>query len=268
MTTSRSRVTMRTLNATRPNVGLAVDYQRRLRALVAEMSASVEYWLRSSYRANTPRIVAAVAQDASPAVELQRAVRRLGRRWQKRFDDFGKAEARRFARRAARLTDAQMAAELKRIGFTVGFKATPAMNDALQSVIGEQVSLISSLPAQHMTQVEGAVMRAVQSGRDLATLARELEHQHGVTDRRAAFIARDQVNKATAVFTRARQAELGITEAIWLHSAGGKKPRPEHVAFSGKRYDIAKGAFLEGKWTWPGVEPRCRCVSKSIVPGF
>ena len=50
---------------------------------------------------------------------------------------------------------------------------------------------------------------------------------------------------------RAPLIEAGITKARWLHSAGGKTPRPEHVAFSGKTYDIATGADVEGRW--PGV---------------
>jgi uncharacterized protein with gpF-like domain len=65
-----------------------------------------------------------------------------------------------------------------------------------------------------------------------------------------------------------RQKELGITKAIWVHSGGGKHPRPEHVAFSGKEYDVEKGAYLEGKWTWPGFEINCRCTSRSVIPGF
>jgi len=111
-------------------------------------------------------------------------------------------------------------------------------------------------------------MRSVQTGRDLGTLAQELETRYGTTKRRAAFIAQSQNNIATATMIRTRQAELGITQAVWLHSAGGRVPRPEHVAASGKTYDVAKGMFLEGKWTWPGVEPRCRCVSKSVITGF
>lgn len=67
--------------------------------------------------------------------------------------------------------------------------------------------------------------------------------------------------------TRTRQQGLGLTRATWLHSTAGKHPRPEHVAASGKPYDIAKGMFLEGRWTWPGVEINCRCVSVPIVPG-
>ena len=73
-------------------------------------------------------------------------------------------------------------------------------------------------------------MRGIQTGRDLGQISRDLQDTFGVTRRRAAFIALDQNNKATASMTRARQTELGIKKAIWLHSHGGKKPRPTHTS--------------------------------------
>jgi uncharacterized protein with gpF-like domain len=108
----------------------------------------------------------------------------------------------------------------------------------------------------------------VQAGRDLGYLSKELQDRYGITKRRAALIARDQNNKATAVITRVRQQELGVTECVWLHSHGGKHPRPSHVAADNKKYDVSKGMFLDGKWTWPGVEVNCRCVARAVIPGL
>jgi SPP1 gp7 family putative phage head morphogenesis protein len=152
----------------------------------------------------------------------------------------------------------------------VRFKMTEAARDVMSATIAEQVGLIKSIPAEHLTDVQGIVMRGVQVGRDLGTVSRDLQHQFGVTKRRAATIARDQNNKATASITRVRQQELGIIEAEWLHSAGGKQPRPTHVANSGKRYLIADG-WLDpalNRRIWPGTEINCRCVSKSVIPGL
>ena len=243
----------KTTSPVRPNVGLRIAYQKRLDKLIAEMHNSVDYWLSATYRANPPEMAA----DASPAMMLRAALRRLGRRWLRRFDALAPELARYFATDVSERSDAAFRSSLRRAGFTVKFKATAAQNDALQAIIGENVALIRSIPRNYLTQVEGSVMRSVQTGRDLGTLTKELQGHYGVTKRRAAFIARDQNNKATAVLTRTRQQELGITKAKWLHSAGGKTPRPEHVAFSGKTYDVATGAYLEGKWTWPGVEINC-----------
>ena len=149
---------------------------------------------------------------------------------------------------------------------------TAAQNDILQATIAQQVGLIKSIPRAYMHGVEGAVMRSVQTGRDLGGLTKELTEQHGVSRRRAAFIARDQSNKATAALTRARQVEIGITEAIWVHSGGGRHPRPSH-AKAGRdqaRYDVAKGWFDpdEGQFVLPGQLGNCRCVSRSLVKGF
>jgi SPP1 gp7 family putative phage head morphogenesis protein len=228
------------------------------------MHRSLVFWLKAQYRATPPPM----AQDANAADALRAAIRLLARRWQRRFDRLADQLADHFAKESRDRVDRALGKMLRDAGFTVRFKATPAMRAAYAAVVAENVSLIRSIASQHLTAIEGDVMRSVMAGRDLASLAKTLEDTYGVTKRRAAFIARDQNNKATAVLQRTRHAELGITKAIWLHSAGGKQPRPEHVAFSGKEYDIAKGAFLEGKWTWPGMEINCRCVSKPIIPGF
>ncbi len=257
--------TKKALAPIHPNAGVAAAYRRELDKAIDDMVASVIYWTRANYRAHPPE---ALAQDASPAREMEAAMRKLARRWQRNFDKLADELAAHFAKAATDRSDRTLAATLRKRGFTVRFKMTAAQNDAYQAVVAENVGLIKSIAGNYLQQVQGDVMRSVAAGRDLATLTRELQARTGITKRRAAFIARDQNNKATAVMTRVRMRELGIKRAKWLHSGGGKEPRPEHVAFSGKTYDVEKGAFLEGKWTWPGVEINCRCVAVPIIPGF
>lgn len=247
-----------------PSAALTAAYYKRLAALVDEMHGSVQYWLKARYRAELPTI----AEDASPSRELRAAVRKLARRWQANFDRVAPKLAEYFATAASERVDGALRAMLREAGFTVKFRMSDAQKDAYQAVIGENVSMISSIAKKYLDEVETEVMRSVSRGRDLATLAEALQDRYNVTKNRAAFIARQQNNAATATLTKARQKELGIKKARWQHSAGGKHPRPEHVAFSGKTYDIEKGAFLEGKWTWPGLEINCRCVSVPIIPGF
>ncbi|MFL9966937.1 phage minor head protein [Paraburkholderia sediminicola] len=138
----------------------------------------------------------------------------------------------------------------------------------MQSTIGVNVGLIRSVAHEHLAKVQGIVMRSVQMGQDLGSLLDQLLERYALTRRRAAFIARDQNSKATATVARVRQAGLGITEAIWMHSHGGRHPRPSHVAADGKRYRISEGRYLDAVWTWPGREPNCRCVSRPIIPGL
>ena len=39
-----------------------------------------------------------------------------------------------------------------------------------------------------------------------------------------------------------------------------------HRAANGKKYEIAKGLFVDGKWARPGVEEGCKCSARSVLP--
>lgn len=254
----------RTIAPVRPNAALAEAYQARLDRLIAAMNRDTQRQVKATYRANPPEM----AQDESSAAALRRLMAGLARKWEARFNAFAETWSRKFAQDSVKATDRSFAAHAREAGLTVRFTMTRAANDVLQATIGEQVGLIRSIPQQYLLDIQGSVMRSVQAGHDMSTLTNELQAKYGITRRRAETIARDQNNKASAAMVRVRQQEVGITEAIWLHSAGGKQPRPSHVAMSGKPYPVAKGAFLEGEWVWPGTAINCRCVSKSIVPGL
>lgn len=257
------------LAAIHPNEGVAAEYRRRLLRLVDEMGRSVAYWLKAAYRANEPH---AMAQDADPADVLRKVLAELQKRWQSRFDDAAEALAEHFAKAAADRSDAALKASLRKAGFTVKFKPSAAQRDIMKATVQQNVSLIRSIPAQYLTQVEGSVMRAVQVGGDLGKLTAELQKHHGVTRRRAANIARDQNSKATAALKRARQLELGIEEEEWRHAGSAKHPRPSHVK-AGKdrvRYKVAEG-WLDpaiGRRIWPGSEIGCECIGQPVIPGL
>jgi SPP1 gp7 family putative phage head morphogenesis protein len=255
------------LRPLRPNAGLEAAYIEKLDRLVREMQKSVAYWILSTYRNNEPIIA---MDDILPANALKRAIAELTKRWQKQFDQAAPALAKWFSIAAHKRSDAQLRAILRKGGFSVKFQMTPAMRDVLKATIEQNISLIKSIPEQYLKNVQGHVMRSVQAGRDLGTLTKALHKNYGVTQRRAAFIARSQNNLATGAMNKARQQELGITKAKWRHSKAGKHKRPTHVANDGKLYDVAKGWYDPDvkRWIFPGELPNCRCSSISVIPGF
>ena len=255
---------MKAIRPTRPNAGVEAWYRRQLDNQVRKMQKSVVYWLSANYKASG----AAVAMDASPAVFMRDAMRKLARRWTKSFDSIAQKISERFAGDTLKNADVSLHNALDTAGFTVEFKMTAPMNNALQATITENVGLIRSIPEKYFTEVEGLVMRSVARGRDLSYLTDELEKRYGITRRRAARIARDQNNKATSVMQAARQQSLGITEGIWRHSHAGKKPRPSHVKADGQRFDLSKGLFIDGKWVMPGEEIECKCTWSPVIPGL
>lgn len=293
---------LRVLRQVAPNAGVRAFYSKRLTDFVDRMARSYERWVVACYRANKPRMamdsvmrptataayvnnpvdfariswdedgLGWMALDASPAAELQRELRQLGARWQDEMDAGAEDLARWFAKKASRRSDLALRAILKKAGYTVPFKMTRKMQDVFSATVAENVSLIKSIPAQFHTQVEGLVMRSVATGRDLHQLTRDLQHQFGVTERRAKFIALDQNNKATSALMKVRHVELGLDEGIWLHSHAGKEPRPTHLANHGKKFSIADGWFDPDprvrRKIMPGELIRCRCTWKPIVKGF
>ena len=264
----RKRKGEKILRPVHPNAGIQAEYRARLDRLIAEMQRSYVYWLRAQYRETPPRI----AMDATPAKELERELKLLGVRWEKRFAAAAPKLAKWFTLSASVRTRENLKKILKDSGISVEFQMTPVMRDVLHATLAENVGLIKSIASEYHGQVEGLVMRSVATGRDLGQLSTDLRARYDITRNRAALIARSQNNLATASFTRVRQQEAGITEAVWLHSHGGKTPRKTHLAKDGKRYDIALGWFDPDpkvrRRIWPGQLVNCRCVSKSVVKGF
>jgi uncharacterized protein with gpF-like domain len=254
------------LKAVRPNEGIRSAYRRKLDDLIREMQISYVHWLRAQFRETPPRM----AQDAVPAKALKAALAKLGLRWGKRFDETSEKLAEWFAKSAATRSDAALRSILRKGGWTVKFKITPAMRDVLNATVSENVSLIKSIASEYHTQVEGLVMRSVTAGRDLSFLTDELEKRYGITRRRAANIALSQNNMATTQLRRARELEMNLEDGIWLHSGGGRHPRASHVRQSGKKFSIRDGWRdpAINKIIWPATEPGCRCTYRVVVKGF
>lgn len=258
----------KTCRAVHANRGIEAKYRKALQRLIAEMHGSVEYWLTAAYRKDPPRMAALVeqAQDASPSAKIKKVLDELARRWTDRFNDYAPKLAEAYLKGMFKASDSAFRQALKEAGWAVDFKMTPAVRDAFNASLEENVGLIRSIPEKYLQQVEGTVMRSYSAGRDLATMVKELKQLYPAASHRAELIARDQSNKANAIVNRARQMELGITDAIWMHSHAGKNPRHDHVAASGKRYKIAEGCLISGEFIQPGEEINCRCTSRPILP--
>lgn len=200
--------------------------------------------------------------------DLKDAFGRLSHYWLDKLDGLAPTLAEQFVRHNAKHTERAFQAALKQAGFTVRFGMTQRSQEAFSGVVGANVGLIRSIGQEYLSKVESVVWQSVNAGYDMGKLAQELKKSHGISQRRAAFIARDQTNKAKAVIEKSRREELGITEAVWLHSHAGKEPRPSHVNANGKRFQVARGMYLDGEWVQPGEMINCRCNSRAVIKGF
>ena len=153
--------------------------------------------------------------------------------------------------------------------FRVKFDFTERLRATAQAHIDENVALIHSIPDQFHHRIKRMAWKSIESGRDIAGFTKDLQDEFDITLRRAALIARDQNNKMTAMFSRTRRLDLGLTTAIWRHTSS-LHPREEHIDFDGESYSIEEGMYSEeaGENIWPGTEICCGCVDETEIPGY
>lgn len=249
--------------------------EARLRAqmdrMVAEMQATVRREIERLFRGPDAR-AAGLAMDASFSSAAARLVRDLQKRFTGLFVDRAGGLADAWANGISRQAAVGLGQSLKDASGGVTLRTDVvggAVADVVKASIKQNVALIKSIPDQYFLEIEGEVMRSIQSGRGLADLQPALEARYGITKRRAAFIARDQTAKATTAINQARMQGLGVKKFKWLHSGGGKDPRPLHEhTLNGKVFSFDDPPVIDertGQKGLPGVLPSCRCRMVPVI---
>ncbi len=161
--------------------------------------------------------------------------------------------------------------------FAVEFDPS-AVSEGVKANLRRNLELLGGIEKKHISQIYEAALSSVLAGRDHRSLVTALVKIEGMPQDRAWEIARNLHNKATEQINRERQCSLGITHAIWMYANAPCMKDPSHPteaeieqdaahkAANGKRYDLNKGLFVNGKWTRPGVEEGCKCCSRSVLP--
>lgn len=253
------------LRITKPSNLVEKEYRDRLTELVNDMCRSVEYWIAASFKKIEPHIGVSDISPNQSFGELSRQMEELTKRWNKRFNDNSEEIAKLFTKKVSDHANTSFDKALKAVGFGINFQITPRQKLLLKATVEENVGLIKSIPEQYLSAVSGEVFRAVSTGGDLQSLTDWLYKRHDITRRRAILIASDQNTKAVSNITKIRQNEAGVEYAIWRHSGGAHTPRESHVAFSGKVYEVAKGAKIDGEYIYPGQLIHCGCISIPII---
>ena len=256
------------LTPVRNNVGIEIAYRKALRALLEEMHADIEKKLLAAWNEETDLVGFATDSSRSRIRAIRKTLMELIEKWTKPVDKEATSMATTFAKAARAATLNAMQASLKKVDWTLEFKPTEAAKEAYREVVAQNVSLIRSIPLEHMKGVEQDVWAGVMKGFDSFQIRKALQARLGISDQRAVTISRDQTSKARAIFENQQRVELGIEEAIWKHSFGGKHPRESHMKANNKRFKISEGMYLDGKWVWPGSEINCKCYSVSIIPAL
>lgn len=129
----------------------------------------------------------------------------------------------------------------------------------------EQVALIKSLPLDAAQKAQALAAEAMLGGERAAAIVGRLLDLGAATEARAMLIARTEIAKANATFTRARSDAAGVTHYVW-RTVGDEKVRSAHEALDGEIFAFAEPPDVEGEGRHhPGEFPNCRCYAEPII---
>ena len=259
------------LKPVRPPIAIQRAYHKKLKAFVQEMDRSLFWWLRAKYRQVDNQLIQ-TAQDSAFS-DLVKELRRLEREWVKKSNVFATETAEWFAGKIQGYTAITLQTEMKkrdfvRLGFDLKF-TYHSMKErmAFKAIVENNVNYITKIAKEHLANVTGVILRGIENGHDLGKVTEALHHTFGVTERRAAMIARDQTNKATQTLSRQRLIDYGVTQGKWLHTSAGKTYRDSHVEMDGEIYELEQGCYDPdyGDFIQPGELVNCHCCCVPVI---
>lgn len=120
--------------------------------------------------------------------------------------------------------------------------------------------LIRSIASRHVERVAEVVEEGMRVGSRASVVARRIRETTGITARRAASIARDQVATLQGQVVSARQTRLGITRYRW-RTVGDSRVRTMHRDREGQIFQWDRPPS-DGH---PGQPINCRCTPEPVL---
>lgn len=258
------------LGETKPSYALGVEYRAKLRKMIVAMVKDVKKNVGDDYKRRY--------DWSDPVEEMKRRMSVIMDKWQTNYNLISNPMATQFVGEINQNVDSQLKNNIKKIDQGVAqqfyVKFSESSKKALiaqKAAIQQNINLIRSIPQKYHTDIETAVMEAMQAGADYRYLERELIRIGGVSERRAKLIARDQLFKATEAIDREKRINLGIKKSIWHHSKGDKEPRKYHLLADGQEYETEEGCPIKDEKTGvveyihPKQKINCTCYSTSVL---
>ena len=87
-----------------------------------------------------------------------------------------------------------------------------------------------------------------------------------MTKRKAALLARDQVNRLNGQLDQHRQAQMGVTRYVW-RTMEDDRVRPKHADQDGKvhSWDKPPKVGAKGERFHPTQDYNCRCYAEPVL---
>lgn len=249
-----------------PNAAIEQEFTATILTLVRKMSDDTKKALQAVF-AGQPHGVAMDATDIPEGVSTQAriALNALMDKYEPLFNRWAKKATKRMMDRTVKNSGATLGMSLRQMSAAVTLdvsKITPALQEIINASTTEAVSLIKLIPQKYLTNVQGAVSRAITSGNGMQDLVPFLDKQYQGNVRHARNVAHDQVRKSFNNVNAERMSAIGVKTYLWIHTHGAKEPRALHQALDGKVCSLDDPPYIgdmygEPVYGKPGDLPMC-----------
>ena len=178
---------------------------------------------------------------------------------------------KRISRLANRLTAEEWA---KAVKMTLGldlkedYYSGYTVEERINRWVDQNVDLISTIPQDTLQDMRGIIKDGYSAGVSTKKVAEKIRHRYGVSQRRARFIAGDQIGKLNSEISQWQQQDAGVEKYEWSTSGDGNRVRESHRKLDGKIFSWDNPPVVDAKRNrrcHPGMDYRCRCVA---IPVF
>lgn len=252
-----------------PSVPVRLRYYAALADLIVRMTDETRKELEKFFKQPTAKEF--FAEDASVSSQARILTNALTSKFNDLFSLKAKPLAEKLVRESDLASKQSLHRSLKDLSGGLALKTniwTDELTQVMSASVTENVSLIKSISAQYLQGIQGATMRAITTGNGLADLVPFLQKHEGITLRRARIIAEDQSRKAFNQLNKHRMQAVGIKQFEWLHSSGSLEPRPLHIQYNGKVFDLANPPVIDnktGERGIPGQLINCKCRMVPVI---
>lgn len=168
--------------------------------------------------------------------------------------------AERIAEKVDSFNEAQFSKNFKKVLGVDPIASEDWLAQEAAAFVKENVDLITSIPEDFFSEIEGIVMRGARAGTLTDDIAADIKERYGVSESRADLIARDQVSKFNGNLSQLRQQEVGVSKYTWSTSHDDRV-RDSHAEKDGEVFSWNDPPADTGH---PGEDFQCRCVAIPI----
>ena len=124
-----------------------------------------------------------------------------------------------------------------------------------------------TIPVEYMERVQKEIVEGMEKGRSISDMTAQINEYGAMGDRRAAFLANDQVGAFSLALAAFNASLLGFGSFQWV-TMNDDLVRPEHAALDGMVFTWFYGTGLKGKNgqpLYPGSDFGCRCIARAVI---